>query len=397
MIENARLVQDLRRALDDLHAAQEQLVQDEALRAVGGLASGMAHHLNNLLTVISARVQLLLRQAGEPLRDPLEKVGRAAAEAAEVIRRLQEFSRAQRTPTMAAQDMNRIAREALDVTRPRREDVAARRGISIDAELEPGRVPPISGDAVALREALASLVYNAVDAVPGGGRITLRTWADGEQVCCSVTDTGEGMTEEVRQRAVEPFFTTRGPKSQGLGLSLAYGVVKRHGGRLAIDSAPGRGTTVTIALPATAPESAPPPVEPATPPPTAARVLVIEPDPDVREMLRDFLGGFGYLVRVAADGAEGVAAFQAEPTDVVVAGTAAPGQSPREVVLAIRALSPATPVVLLAGWAEATARDRGVTGADRIIDMPLDPAAIATAVEDLLARRGGAAGPPGPA
>ncbi|MBI4609179.1 MAG: GAF domain-containing protein [Candidatus Rokubacteria bacterium] len=250
-LEHARLHAEAQRALAGLKATHEECLRDETLRALGELGAGAAHHLNNLLTVLLLRIELLLPTVHAPAtRDSLKMMEQAATDAAEVVRRLQRFVQMQPVDEAEAVDLNQVAADALEMTRVRWLAPIQGQGIPIDAALEAGDVPPVMASAVALREVVMNLILNALEAVPGGGRITLRTVLANRMVCLAVSDTGAGMSEEVRRRALEPFFTTKGPQRTGLGLSLAYGILQQYRGELAMESATGRGTTVTIRLPA---------------------------------------------------------------------------------------------------------------------------------------------------
>ncbi|MBI4588266.1 MAG: GAF domain-containing protein [Candidatus Rokubacteria bacterium] len=249
-LENARLFQEAQHALADLKAAQEQLIQSATMRALGELAAGMAHHLNNLLAIMLGRLRLLLSSAeSAAIRRPLTIVERAAMDATEVVRRLSRFARVQPTEEWQPVNLRELATEVLEMMRPRWQDAAQAQGIRIEAIVEGREVPTVVGNAVSLREVLINLVLNAVDALPAGGRIVIRTFGEHGWACLAVSDTGVGMSDAVRERAAEPFFTTKGPKATGLGLSASYGVLQRHGGELRIESAEGQGTTVTIRLP----------------------------------------------------------------------------------------------------------------------------------------------------
>ena len=383
-IENARLLLALRQTLDDLKATQEQVVQGEALRAVGNLASGMAHHLNNILAVIRGRVQLLLQSAEEPsLRRSLEIVDRATVSGAEVVRQVQEFTRGQPAPETLTLDLNRLVEETLDVTRPLWKAEADERGISIEASAEPGQIPTATGDPASLGEVLTSLLMNAVDALPDGGRITVRTWESDQWVYCSVTDTGVGMPEDVRRQALQPFFTTKGPKRRGLGLSVAHGIVQSHGGTLSIESTPGRGTTVTMGLRSAAVGSAATPALPTAPPAQAPpqKILVIDDEKEVRELLAEMLATQGHHVSQAASGPDGVSMARADRYDLVFTDVIMPGMTGWEVAEAIKAVSPATVVVLVTGWADGVERSERAAGCvDQIIKKPFDIGPIAAAV-----------------
>ncbi|HYE92827.1 MAG TPA: HAMP domain-containing sensor histidine kinase, partial [Terriglobales bacterium] len=239
-------LRETRQALADLEQAQEALVHGERLRALGGLASGAAHHLNNILAVIVGRVDLLLDDVSDAARRrPLEAVAKAARDAAEIVRRVSEFARVRPRHGRRAVDLGAIVQDTLEATR----QLWDLPGIELVTSIDP--VPSLAGDAVALRDAVVHLVTNAVEAVPDGGRIAVTTRVAEARVELLVEDSGAGMTEDVRQRAFEPFFTTKGVQRRGLGLSAAYGIVTDHGGVIAIASEPGRGTRVTVQLPAT--------------------------------------------------------------------------------------------------------------------------------------------------
>jgi len=273
-VDNARLLdeaqqsaQRLQAVVDDLRTTQDQLVRGETLRAIGQLSSGMAHHLNNLFAVILGRTELLLASAEGPAgRRSLEVIQRAAQDGADVARRVQRFSRLRPLSEPVAVDLNSLVLEVVELGRPRWQDGAERDGRPMEVATERGPIPPVVGESGPLREVLMNLLVNAIDAMPEGGKATIRTWTEGERVHCAIADTGVGMSGEVRRRALEPFFTTKGPKSTGLGLSVAYGAVQRYGGTLKIDSAPGQGTTVTIGLPVATPPSIAEAVAGATPP-----------------------------------------------------------------------------------------------------------------------------------
>ena len=239
-VDNARLLSEaqlstnrLRRAMEDLRTTQTRVVEGETLRAVGQMASGMAHHVNNLLAVISGRTQLLLARFTQPeIRRPLEIIQRATFDAADVVRRVLGFTAIQPVTAQAAVDLNEVVREVVELTRPRWRDEAQMHAIALDVTLELGDLPRVAGEAPALREVIMNLLFNAIDAIRESGTIRIATWGADDWAYCSITDSGVGMSEDVRRRAFEPFFTTKGPKGTGLGLSVSHGIVQRHGGEL---------------------------------------------------------------------------------------------------------------------------------------------------------------------
>jgi signal transduction histidine kinase len=290
------LVADNARLYREVQTKAERLVQGETLRALGELASGAAHHLNNLLTIVVARVQLLHRTVNdERVQRPLATVKRAAKDGAEVVRRLQQFAGMRRTAQPRAVDLNQVVNEVIDLTRDRWQDGARAAGLQIVIEPRLSALPTVDGDAAALRELLTNLVLNAADAMLTGGHITIETRQERGHAFLPVTDTGFGMSDEVRLRAHEPFFTTKGVKSTGLGLSVSYGIARRHGGDVTIRSQEARGTTVTVQLPLPAVGVAEPPPRPA-PPRRPLRILLVGDESDVRLALAEMLASEGHTV-----------------------------------------------------------------------------------------------------
>jgi signal transduction histidine kinase len=252
--ENDRRYQDQCGALDALKASQERRVEAERLQAVGALTSSVTNYVNNVLQALLGRVQLVLQKLEQPAAvQDLEVGERTILEAAQVLRRLRRFCEVRSLSSAEPMDLNRLVRQAVDACRADREkDAAAGRG-RIEVVTELGPIPSVAGQPMVFLEVLSILLANAVEALPGGGQIAIRTWQSDGAVHCVVEDSGVGMSEDVRRRAMEPFFTTKGPERKGLGLSVAYGVVRRHQGAIEITSAEGVGTTVTVHLPLATP------------------------------------------------------------------------------------------------------------------------------------------------
>ena len=376
-VDNARLLDEaqdaarkLQSVVDDLKATQAHLVRGETLSAIGKLASGMAHHLNNLFAVILGRLEtLLVKVPDQEARRYLEIVQRAAQDGAEVVRRVQRFGRVQPVSRTVPVDLNQLAQEVLELTRPRWHNEALLRQIRVDTALDLGAIRPVAGELAPLREVLMNLLLNGIDAMPDGGRLILKTWMSGPDVHCSVSDTGAGMSEEVRHRALDPFFTTKGPKSTGLGLSVTYGIVQRHNGKLEIESTPGRGTTVTITLPAMGTTMPAPAASPALVTPSQLRVLIVDDEPEVRSALADMLGIAGHTAFQAAGGREALAWLEAgQPVDLVLTDMGMPGMMGSEVARAIRGRWPHLKIGLMTGWDETEGL---VADATSIVDFTL--------------------------
>ncbi len=373
-LENAGLYQRAQQAYEELSRTQAQLVRGETLRATGELAAGVAHHLNNLLAVVLGRLQLVLRNVAQPeLHRQLEPAEMAAQDAAQVVARLTRFSRYYPETSRATANLNELAQEVVELTRPRWQNEAQARGLRIDIGLERGAIPRVAADPASIREVLVNLVLNAVDALPRGGRILIKTWLASEDVHCAVSDTGIGMSAEVQRRALEPFFTTKGLKSTGLGLSVNYGIIQRYGGELMLDSVEGRGTTVTFRLPmagSLAQEAESPTTKTS---PTPLRILLIDDEREVRTVMAAMLAEDGHDVAEAASGAEGLAQLEAgRRVDLVLTDLGMPEMTGWDVVRAIRAAYPWLRVGLLTGWGEAPPGepdDRA--GADFLLTKPV--------------------------
>jgi signal transduction histidine kinase len=336
----------------NLERSQGQLVKTERLRALGEMAAGVAHDFNNLLSVILGRAELMLRRAREPdMARDLEAVRRAAQDGADTVRRIQEFTRTRRTRSFERVNLGEIAREVVELTRPRWEREGQSRGVRYEFVVE-GLAPPVAGRPEELREVLTNLLTNAVDAMPSGGVCRIRLDADDDWATVMVQDTGIGMPEEMRHRVFEPFFTSKGPRGTGLGLAVSWGIVTRHGGTIEVDSAPSAGTTfvVRLPIPVSLPEAVVglPPVALSRP----ARVLLIEDEPEVQAVLADVLREAGYGVVVAKDGAEGLERCERERVDLVLSDISMPGLSGWDVASRLRTRFPTLPIGFVTGWGD---------------------------------------------
>jgi signal transduction histidine kinase len=353
-IRNAELYAEARRALTELEAAQDTLVRGATLQALGQMTAGAAHHLNNLLTVVQGRVELLLDSVREPgVRHALSIVFQAAQDAAEVVRRMQQF--AQRRPVVerVPVDLNDVADEAVQLTRVVSRDSAEAQGITITVDLQRAVVPPVLGSPAALREAVTNLVLNAIEALPNGGHIVLRVSQVASRVCLDVIDDGVGMTTDVQRRAFLPFFTTKGVKRTGLGLSVAYGIVQEHGGDMELSSSEGRGTRVTISLPAAEGVTILPevPEETAAGGPRPLRVLIVDDEALVRQTVAELVATEGHQVHEAGSGAEALVLLETgQAIDLVLTDLGMPQMNGWDVARAVRARWPGTRVALLTGW-----------------------------------------------
>jgi CheY-like chemotaxis protein/two-component sensor histidine kinase len=355
---------------------------EDTQQAVAELAGGAAHHLNNLLTIVVGRVQLLLRSAtDEQVRRSLSIVERASKDAAEVVRRLQQFARTRRVELPSMVDVNALAEEVIGLVQAHLQTAGRAKDATIEIECRLGTVPAVRGDADGLREALTSVLRNAVEAIPRRGVIVVATTIESGSVAVTVSDSGIGMSPEVRRRAPEPFFTTKGVKSTGLGLSVAYGIARRHGGALIVESEPGHGTTVTLRLPA--PFVTPPPspvlVSGAAPP---LRILLVDDEAEVRHALAEMLSAQGHAVVTAASGDEAMARVEADPAfELVLTDLVMPGMTGRDLATAVKARRPRLPVGIITGWGETDEIEVATReGVDFVIEKPVSLEALNEAV-----------------
>ncbi|MEJ0037741.1 MAG: ATP-binding protein [Gammaproteobacteria bacterium] len=358
----ARLYGALQTAYDDLRQTQQAVMQQERLRALGQMASGIAHDINNAISPVALYTDSLLER--EPAltaqgRGQLQTIQRAIHDVAATVARMREFYR-QREPQLAltSVSLNELVQQVVDLTRARWSDMPQQRGIVIELKTELALdLPGVMGAESEIREALTNLVFNAVDALPAGGTLTLRTQAaQSGQVRVEVSDTGVGMSEAARRSCLEPFFTTKGERGTGLGLAMVYGMVQRHSAEIEIESELGRGTTVRLSFAAAASlaqvEST---AEGAVP--THLRILLVDDDPILLRSLRDTLEGDGHVIVAANGGQQGIDLFRASlegdrKFDAVITDLGMPYVDGRQVASAVKAASHSTPVIMLTGWGQ---------------------------------------------
>jgi len=381
--------QRLQQALEDLKSAQEQVIQQERLRALGGMASGIAHDFNNSLVGILGLTELLLHRPDAmedkaKARRYLEMINTTAKDAGKVVNRLREFYRfREHREAMEMVDLNCLIEEAISLTEPRWKTQAQTRNISITVHRDLQEIPMVAGNVAELREVLTNLIFNAVDAMPRGGIISIRTRCDGDRVMLEVSDTGHGMTEEIRRRCFEPFFTTKGAHGSGLGLSMVHGILQRHQATIDIKSEVDKGSTFSIHF---APQSTPPqtasPVQPAG---TVQNlhVLVVDDEPIVREVITEYLTVDGHQVETADGGRDGLEKFQKNQFDLVFVDRAMPDMNGDQVAIAIKSANPVVPVVMLTGFgAMMEATGERPAAVDLVIGKPVTIDGLRAAVAE---------------
>nr|WP_229261536.1 ATP-binding protein [Duganella margarita] len=385
----AKLYATLQQAFADLHQSQAQITKQERLRALGQMASGIAHDINNAISPIGLYAEALLESEpglSERGRASLQVIERAIDDVAATVARMREFYRQREAAIVPGSvNINLMLQHVIDLTRARWSDMPQQRGIVIAMrqELAPD-LPAIVGMEGEIREALTNLVFNAIDALPDGGMVTLRTGhlapvapAQAPQVLVQVQDNGAGMDAATQARCLEPFFTTKGERGTGLGLATVYGMVERHGGRIEIASHPGAGTTVSLYFPVAAMavlgDGAAPPLR--TPAPL--RILIVDDDPTLLASLSTILTRDGHTVTQADGGQAGIDRFHeahaaGQHYALVITDLGMPYVDGRKVADAVKRLAPAVPVILLTGWGQRMIPDSndGPVQVDMVLSKP---------------------------
>lgn len=403
----------LEETLSELRWTQQQVIQQERLHALGTMASGVAHDFNNALVPILGFTELLL-MAPENLDDRarvrhfLQMIRTSALDAGNVVKRLREFYRRRdEREVLLPVRLNPVVEQTLSFTQPKWKDQALANGVTIHVETDLQEVPAVAGNDAELREVLTNLIFNAVDAMPQGGRLTIRTRPEREAgfpsapsfprppgVLLQVIDTGKGMTEEVRRRCMEPFFTTKGERGTGLGLAMVFGMVQRHEGEIDIQSELGKGTTVTLRLPILAEKRVEKAPEEAETPHRPLRVLLVDDDPTVLTVVTRYLTADGHTVETASDGQEGLAKFRSGGFDLVVTDRAMPGAGGDQMALAIKKIAPRIPVIMLTGFGDmmevSGAKPRGV---DLVVSKPVSLETFRKSLAKATSRETGSGGP----
>jgi signal transduction histidine kinase len=394
LYDQVRLTEGLQKAYEELRRTQQVVVQQERLRALGQMASGVAHDVNNALSPIVAYSELLLNtlpDLGEVPRHYLQTINQAGGDIAQIVARMREFYRRRSDNEQLKEvNINRTIEEVIELTRPRWRDLPQREGISIQIQHElESNLPPLLSDPAELREALINLVFNAVDALPQGGTITFITRSlnrsaaghngdAGRQIQVEVRDNGVGMDDKTRQRCMEPFFSTKAQRGgTGLGLAMVYGMIQRHDGNIEIDSAPGCGTCIRLTFPVREnAASAGQDSQNQTRLKRSLNILCIDDDAQVRQLLKDCLTHFNHRVMVASGGKQGMELFRTaltkkQPYEVIITDLGMPDVDGHHVARTIKSEAPGTPVIMMTGWGT-TMRDDGETApeVDAVIGKP---------------------------
>jgi signal transduction histidine kinase/ActR/RegA family two-component response regulator len=376
-------------------AEREQEIHAQKMAALGELSFGVAHNVNNTLTGILGRAQLILRNSNDPAKVEagLELIIKSAEDGAHIIRRIQDFARQRPSREFETIALAELLKDAGEMTRPRWESrsefAPIRFALHADCKAR------VKGDPVELREVLVNMIYNAVDAMPSGGEVRVSTQETRDRVVIHITDTGTGMGPEVKQRLFDPFFTTKGKAGTGMGLAVSFGIIRRHEGSIEVDSELGRGTTFKISLPKVTQES-PETQSASTPEVTVStsedkvRVLVVDDETHVREVLIEALEAEGCEVISAQSGEIALALFDQHEGrfDGIFTDIGMPEMTGWELVSEIRQRSQSMPIAIISGWADAISLEtKNAVKADWVVAKPFDIDRISKIAQEIAQRR----------
>lgn len=340
--------------------------QRHRLESLGRMTMGIVHDVNNLLSTVIGYTELMKTEKID-LTNPgyfdehIRMIEQAAFDGAGLVARIQQYIRQEKHTRYESIDLNTLLNDCISLTRPYWFNEPRRQGIAIQTVVEEKTIPQIMGSATELREVFVNLILNAVQAMPHGGSIRLRTSHEkGRGVVVQVSDTGTGMSERVRRRIFEPLFTTKGDQGTGMGLAVSYGIIKEHEGSITVESQPGKGTTFELVLPvatSTAPDE---PLATCQAPEKKARVLVVDDDPKVRSVLVKLLHLKGHAIDEVSSGMKALDILAAKTFDIVFTDHGMPEMNGRRLAAEIRMRYPDLPIVMVSGDTEIHENDPNI-------------------------------------
>ncbi|QUV98927.1 GAF domain-containing protein [Chloracidobacterium sp. MS 40/45] len=382
VLHNSRLIAQLREQLAETERLREQereyhlqMRQTERLRALGELASGVAHNFNNALTIIQGRIGLLrARSNDETTLRSLDIMHKVTQDAANIVRRIQNFARVREGDSdFERLDLSQLVQETVEATQPRWTNRSGKSSIHVTCQAP---LPvPILGNSTELREVITNLLFNALDALPTGGEIIINVYQQEDMAKLVVRDTGTGMSEEVKKRIFDPFYTTKGGQGTGLGLSVSHNIVSRHKGRIEVESEPGRGTAFFLTFPL-APVSLSQTLMTAPPlpalPAQRLRILVVDDEPPVAETIGELIRFLGHEAQIENDPRRALQRLRLEVFDALFTDLGMPDMNGWQLIAEVRALNLNLPITLVTGWADRIAPGELQAQRVRLIGKPVD-------------------------
>lgn len=370
---------------------EQELIRTQKMEAFRTMASGLNRQINRNLGMINESIRGM-RERGIPespnITDRLKEIEEATERIAKTTLKLDVLARRENDQSSVLSfDLNKVVRDVTLLIEPKLKDESERRGVSLGLKTYQRSFSPLRGNPEEIRDVILNMIINGVDAMPGGGDIYLSTEENGGYAYIYVQDSGEGIAERINGRILDPFFTTKGEGCIGLGLSLSYAIVKRHGGDIEVKSKKGQGTIVTIRLPVEREESEEKQVSRRVRVKNA-HILIIEGHHMLRELLSQVLGNKGFKTEKANDPLEGLNLLRKRPFDLVVADTSDPALSTAKLVKRVKKIDNALPVVLISSNERNGDKHRSLDGigADLIVRKPLDMEQFASHVLDVLVR-----------
>ncbi|GJQ58535.1 MAG: PAS domain S-box protein [Candidatus Scalindua sp. AMX11] len=376
---NVIAVEGIAEDITERKKIEAKLMQSEKLMAMGVMTSGIAHEFNNILAIILGFAQLLKKGSRgdqNKLAKGVSIIIDAANDGADIVRRMQDFTNSKKEPSkLTSVDIRVLARQVIDFTMPRWKNMALANGITYHIDLNGMREVPITrGNPSELREVFTNVINNAFDAMPCGGTLSLSTWRESDSLFISFSDTGEGMCRSVLKKVFDPFFSTKQPEGSGLGLSSAFGIIRRHGGRIEVSSEIGNGSTFTICVPlleASVHENRQNSMEEIKT--NDLRILVVDDDQYICEFLREFLSDSGHYVVSVCCGSEAMKLLREERFDLVLCGLVMPDVTGRDVIRFLDTLRTRPKVGLITGWNfKMQDAERERLKVDFVVNKPID-------------------------
>lgn len=384
-------IENLNKEITERKKMEAALLQTEKLRAMGVMTSGVAHDFNNILAIISGHTQILEGNFKEDkkLTDITRTIYKAAEDGAGIVRRMRQFTKMERDTSMfVSVNIKNVLEDAVGFLKPRWMNIAIAGRNPFDMDMDDIKeVPSILGNPSELREVFINIINNAIDAMPGGGRISFRTWSEKDTVFVRITDTGEGMSEEVKERIFDPFFTTKRAEGSGLGMSISYSIIKRHDGKIEVESEEGKGTAFNLSIPICKEAvqeivSTEPDQEIAT---RKLSILVVDDESNLCVLLDGFLSRAGHDVKSITSGKEAIELIKSEEFDLVLSDLVMPGLSGYDVIQALDKLDKRPKVGLITGWKEEIEnKDKEGLNVDFILRKPFDLTVLTKHINDVI-------------
>ena len=378
------------RDITERKKTEQALIQSEKLKSIGTITAGISHEFNNILAIISGNVQLLGRtyKDNENLTEALRTIRRAADDGAEISSKMLEFTKTvPDTKKFVSSDIRDLIRQSIDFTMPRWKNEAQARGIDYQMDTEGMKsVSSILCNPTELREVFINLIINALDAMPEGGSLSFSTWSGNDTVFVSISDTGEGMSEEVRKNVFDPFFTTKSPVGTGLGMSMAYGIITRHGGKIEAESELGKGTIFSLQIPIAAKVGD---TELFSEPAQdiqckSLHILVVDDEVNIGKLLDEFLSDDGHKVKTVDNGADAIKLLKRKSFDLVLCDLVMSDVSGYDIIKALNKLDRSPKIGIITGWNERLKPMEEGMNVDFVLRKPFDFSELSRKINDVI-------------